>query len=367
MAAWTTQIRGDFLAIAFSLSSLYVALVSNGRWPFIVAALLAGLAILVKQTYVAAPLAIFVWLVLYKRRFGSAVLWSLVVLLTVVAGYAVAWWREPLVLRHLAALSSPIFEYRGALSVLRTALSQTLVPFAVVGAFLALRRGNAGTALLATFVIASWLVAVGTVLQIGGSINYFFEPLMASAILAGRGLVEVARAANQAPLAARAWLVVLLVWACSPIIVQDVAYLRQAYRTALSYEGRKARWSSFADVVTGHRLLSTVPSVTALGRSPEVPDPYLNTALELRGKWSSAPVVADLEAARYDLVCLYEGQADEATGFRGADAWSDDILTAFRKGYEFACVFDDMEIWLPRQSVGALRSRLAGAGCEGRL
>src|ERR1700733_5759644 len=67
MATWTTQIRSDFLALALSLLSLYWFLLTNGRPRGVGAAICAGTAILVKLTFIAVPIAIFIWL-LHKRR-----------------------------------------------------------------------------------------------------------------------------------------------------------------------------------------------------------------------------------------------------------------------------------------------------------
>src|SRR5271156_5460123 len=66
MASWTTQIRGDFLALVLSLFSLYWFLVTNGRPQGIGAAICAGIALLVKQTFFAVPIAIVSWLI-YTR------------------------------------------------------------------------------------------------------------------------------------------------------------------------------------------------------------------------------------------------------------------------------------------------------------
>ena len=108
MATWTTQIRGDFLALAWSLLSLYWFLHTNGRPRGIGAAICAGIALLVKQTFVAVPIAIVSWLI-YRRRYKEAFLWSASLALTVLGGYAIACWRGPSDAETLAALRHPVF------------------------------------------------------------------------------------------------------------------------------------------------------------------------------------------------------------------------------------------------------------------
>ena len=85
LASWTTQIRSDFLALAFSLLGLYLFLLWNGRRRAIGAAICAGIALLIKQTFFAVPIAIVGWLI-YKRRYKDAALWTAGVALTVAGG-----------------------------------------------------------------------------------------------------------------------------------------------------------------------------------------------------------------------------------------------------------------------------------------
>ena len=63
MVSFTTQIRGDFLALGFSLLSIYVFLLTNGRPQAIGSAICSGIAFLVKQTFLAVPIAIISWLI----------------------------------------------------------------------------------------------------------------------------------------------------------------------------------------------------------------------------------------------------------------------------------------------------------------
>src|SRR5215472_6304102 len=50
LAFWTTQIRGDLLAFAFSLLGIYLFLLTSGRQQMIGSAFCAGVAPLIKQT-----------------------------------------------------------------------------------------------------------------------------------------------------------------------------------------------------------------------------------------------------------------------------------------------------------------------------
>ena len=106
LASWTTQIRGDLPAIGLSLSSfcIYIGASSNRRR--VIAAVCAGLALLVKQTSIAVPCAILFWH-LSRREFFKAFQWTAAVSGTFLLGYGIAYLREPFVLIHLAALRGP--------------------------------------------------------------------------------------------------------------------------------------------------------------------------------------------------------------------------------------------------------------------
>jgi hypothetical protein len=364
MASWTTQIRGDFLALAWSLLSLYWFLLTNGRPRGIGASICAGIALLVKQTFVAVPIAIVSWLI-YRRRYKEALLWSTGLALTVIGGYAIAWWREPLMLKHIAALRHPVFGYGQGLSILGNAVSQPVVPLAVIGGFLALWKRTPERLLLLIYCIVAWLMASLTIPQVGGAINYFFEPLLASAVLAGSGLCELQRKANRTPILVTAMLFVLLLRVFVPMLWGELAYLRKSYANVADYQVRKTKWESFVSTVSGKRLLSTYPDVTVLSMTPEIPDPFLNSVLELRGQWNSGPVVAEINAGVYDLTVIAKGEADapKSSGYRGIRYWDDGMWLALKRTYSPACVFQDMEIWLPNRGSGEILPRLSGIGC----
>jgi hypothetical protein len=365
MVSWTTAIRGDFLALALSLLSLYWFLLTNGRPRLIGAEICAGMAILVKQTFFAVPIAIVTWLI-FRRRYKDAFLWSTGLALTVLGGYAIAGWREPLMLKHIAALRHPIFGYGEALRILGNALSQPVVPLAVIGGFLALWKHTPERLLYLIYCMVAWLVASLTITQVGGAINYFFEPLVASAVLAGPGLCELQRKANRTPILVTVMLFVLLLRAFVPMLWGELAYLRTSYANVAEYQARKTKWESFVSTVSGRRLLSTYPDVTVLSTTPEIPDPFLNSTLERRGQWNSGPVVAEINAGVYDLIVIAKGEAEAhkgIDGYRGIRYWDDGMWRALKRTYAPACVFQDMEIWLPNRGSGKVLPRLSGIGC----
>src|ERR1035438_5207720 len=97
------------------------------------------------------------------RKYKEAVFWATGFALTVVGGYAIVWWREPLMLKHVAALRHPVLEYRQALVILWDAVSQPVVPFAAIGGFLALWKRAPERLLFLIYCVVAWLVAILTI------------------------------------------------------------------------------------------------------------------------------------------------------------------------------------------------------------
>jgi hypothetical protein len=375
MAQWTTQIRSDFLGLAVSLASIYWFLAKNGRPQTICAAICAGLAPLFKQTFVAAPIGIVAWLI-YRRRYKEAALWALTVALTVVGGYAIEGWREPLMFKTVAALRHPVLEYTRGFAIILDAICQPVVPFAAMGALLAIKKRALDTLLLVCYCSAAWLVAVLIDPQAGGTINYFWESLIVSAVLAGPGLCELQSKVDRSPAIVKTMVFVLLLWAFVPMLREQLAYLALCHANVTEYHVRKARWETFASTISGRRLLSTSSDVALLSSTPEMPDPFLNATLELRGGWNSAPIAAQIEAGTYDLVVIKDGEAENhQDDYRGIRKWSGGMWGALQKTYGPACVYTDdnyvqkygaegaEEVWLPRGGANDILPRLLAIGC----
>jgi hypothetical protein len=363
LAQWTTQIRGDFLAVGCSLASIYLLMSPNRNLRVLGSSIFAGIAILIKSTFISAPVAIVLWC-LYKRQYREGALWVAVFACLTVGGYAIALWREPLMLDHLMALRHPVLEYRGALELLWVALSQPVVPFAALGFFLIVKNRATGSLLFALYWLTSWAVAIITIVHVGANINYFWEPLLSSAVLAGAGLYDLCRKDRRVPVVITWFLLLLLVRAFSPTLKSDIYYLRISYATLVDYKARKAGWDGLEAIVTGRRFLSTIPDLATHASPPEVMDPYLNASLALGGTWSFAPIVAKLDTSAYDFVAIESGQASGVPVYRGLEIWSEEMWSALKRSYTPSCVFDGIAFWLPKRDPTQFLSDLAAIGCK---
>jgi len=362
-AQWTTQIRGDFLAVGCSLASIYLLMSSNRNLRVLGSPVLAGIAVLIKSTFLSAPVAIVLWC-LYKRQYREGALWVAVFACLIIGGYAIALWREPLMLDHLMALRHPVAEYRGALELLWVALSQPVVPFAALGFFLIFKNQATGSFLFALYWLTSWAVAIGTIPYVGANINYFWEPLLSSAVLAGVGLYDLCRKDRRAPVIVTWFLLLLLVRAFSPTLKNDIYNLRMSYANLVDYKAREARWDGLVAVVTGRRFLSSIPDLATHAASPEMMDPYLNAVLVLGGTWSFAPIVSKLDTGVYDFVAIGTGQASGVPVYRGVEIWSEETWSALKRSYTPSCVIDGIAFWLPKRDPSQFLSDLNAIGCK---
>jgi hypothetical protein len=322
------------------------------------------------------PIGVIAWLI-YRRRYKEAALWAVTVALTVGCVYGIEGWREPLMFKTAAVLRHPVLEYSRGFAILLDAIGQPVVPFAAMGALLAIKKRTPDTLLLLCYCTAAWLMAILIDPQAGGTVNYFWESLVVSAVLAGPGLLALQSTVSRTSTLVKAMVLVLLLWAFVPMLREELAYLNLCRTNITEYHARKARWEDFASTISGRRLLSTSSDIALLSSTPEMVDPFLNATLELRGGFNSAPIAAQINAGAYDLIVIKDGEAvNHQNDYRGIRMWSEGMWRALQNTYAPACVFRDdnyvqkfgaegaEEVWLPRQDSHAILPNLLAIGCE---
>jgi hypothetical protein len=359
----TADLRPDFVGLFFALLSILLLCVNGTRPELLVAAAVsAGLCLLCKQSFVAAPVAVFIWL-LWRGQFRRAATWFVVVGLTVIGGYGLFIWREPLSLQHFSALSRPVLEYRGALPFVLEACQRLTAPLFLLGVLYVWRKPDQKTVLLLLYPLLGWCVALLTIPQIGGAANYFYEPTLASAPLAALVLFWLDREQRQTTVALRITLAFLLLYYLGPKFSVAVLEAKTTYVNQRHYAESKARWAHLRSALAGRRLLAMDPAIAVWSSVPEMPDPFLNSTLAKAGTWSFAPIIQSLEEGAYEAVVLPVGTGREwSPSFRGLKHWDPAMFIALRRRYVVACVMDGYEIWTP---IGAseLHPLHTKAGC----
>lgn len=351
-------IRFDWLGVSFALLGLRLCLGSERRGQLALAAICGGAALLCKQTFVAMPAAVVLWL-FWQRRFLHALVWATGIAFITVCGYEYFIGREPLAWQHWAALSRPVYEFHYGGQIVMRAMREAKVLFFLIGAYFAWRHRREQAGLILLYGLAAALVALVTITQVGGAINYFLEFWAVASIVAALGLVELDRQLSRAPLAVSMAFIVLLSLFFARKLTIDGREALATYQETRDYSQRREQWERFRSALAGERLLAFEPSITLWSSVPEVPDPLLNTLMERSGTWSSAPIVRNIGRGVYDAIVDNDDEMD----YRGVKPFLPAVRAAIPRYYLRACDFEGYSVWLPVHRPPDLYGRLVRAGC----
>jgi len=296
----------DFLALWFTVTGVWLVQrgESGGReapgtlsQPTIAAFLvLFGLAFFTKQSFVSAPAAL-VLILLIQRRFGAASVLA--------AGFVAIIGLGTLALQgvtdggYLAntfgALVGGVDARNLTASLGHSAAWQWGVMLALVLLVVGdrLRLGFAEV-----YVVISWTLNVGAMLKTGSSVNYLLEPIAALVILAiVRGAPDGLRSAvhSDRPWLGRILLIGLtigsgwLVWGQMEVVP--------------GLAGERLEWN-LVDLDGDHPLVDArfFPAVMQGGAMPYVNDPFAFGGLTERDVWSTSALSADLASHRVPYI-----------------------------------------------------------------
>jgi hypothetical protein len=298
---WGPTHRVDMLALCFALSGL--ALATAGRTTF--AALPLALAILTKQTYVAAPACVLLALWPRRRamlRFGGVLVVS--VLLGVCIG---TWLTGNELLWHTVVANANPFNLDYFVAMLGQFAQFNALPLVAAAALFGLPARPAERQWRAYFVL-SGLVALATVGKIGASSNYWLELTAATSVLIGllaARLSEPSAAPAAFASAGLAGLVLASLLMCIP------AYQATMNQTVAAAIGGSSVDSAdrlqMAAVVANEPgpLLTDDPDL-ALQAGKPVEFELIYTLLALQGVWDEAPILNPIRARQFGLVVLQE-------------------------------------------------------------
>lgn len=186
---WSPLARVDLPALALSLAGLYCFLrysprQSSHRWWAI---LLFALAFFTKQHFLFAPLALFIFLILFNRRdalrfgvgFAVAVGLGCMALTAIFGG---EWFL------HLIVYSAAPLHFGDFLKTYLLFFSQTLFFLIPIGLWFRKKWSFYTAPLLIYLVLCLGAVALGA--KVGANINYFLEPFASIIIVFGFFFIE---------------------------------------------------------------------------------------------------------------------------------------------------------------------------------
>jgi hypothetical protein len=362
-AHWTTQIRGDFPAAALSLLSV-LAVKRGGARAVLIAGLFAAGAILTKQSFVSAAIAIAAWLLL-RRRPSECARFLGVVLACAGAGYGLLLWREPLMAAHWSAMGHFPPDPRGALLIGLWAASQPIMVAGIGGLLLAAVARQSLPALFVLYFLTATVIEALSAIQIGANINTYWESMFAATLVASAvfrdwpGLLQYSLPTRRLA----SFLAVFLAISQPLLLLFYVPSIRGDIHAIAHYQTDRAQWSALAELIAGQRVLSTRPDIAIMSSVPELPEPFTNSVLEPLGAWSSAPVVGDIERQRYRMILVDRRTWEGQPVFRGVKFWPGALREAVLRNYRPVCDIFELHVLLPDTDDTPLRTKLMAIGC----
>ncbi len=292
---WNVTVRPDFPGLVLSLLGIWFIL--RRESPAFRAVILSGVCcaagVLIKQSFVAAPLAIALFFVFRRsyRYFAVFAASGLLVGLSVI-GYLTLH-GEPVV-REMLIISHSPFAVHSGVFILYSSLSVGLAVLVVAGGvagFLSAfgSKSHWQIHLLACYFLTALLVATLTVLNVGRNPYYLFEFWTIASVLSTSVVpqAEALWAAMSRPVRIGAAIGLLL------LATQSLLEIRHPVQLVTEYN---------FDRLHDLHVLSEDPSLTVRGKDPELLDPFLTAILERRHIWSASGVLNEIAREQFDVV-----------------------------------------------------------------
>ena len=333
---WFAFYKEDILGVAFSLAAMAILEHgTDGRRSTLFAGALAGLAILTKQTFVAASVAGFLWLV--WRRSTNAMTFAATVL--VVAGLPCLW----------LSLSADGFLANTIRANLNPSQTDILVSnleifrryqgLPLVIAVLPVLSGALPWRVwlrdpLVMFWLVSLLLLPVELAKVGSNWNYWIESAAATAVLATRAVwqlvlavelrLSVALAASTAVLAlcATPW------WLPPP--AEDLWTMLA--RTSAPDQRQVTEFAGVLDRVRSEPrgVLAEPLDIVTLADREVLFEPYIFSILEREGQWDSTSLVQRICAGQFGLLVLDHPLEGPDWQYQGYAHWPVPVLEALR-------------------------------------
>jgi hypothetical protein len=329
---WFALYKEDMLGVTLGVASMAVLLSGQGGWRTVAAALLAALAILTKQTLIAAFVGGTLALALHDRREALRFVAWCVAPVAVVCGF--------FELTTHAFLANTVFANAQPvrLDVFQTNLATLKAyqagPLAVAG-FSVLRRLVLRRSFEDTLLPLYWLgtlVPLVGLAAVGSAQNYWIELAASSALLCA---VEIWTWLRGLDVRSR---VLGAILGLAPLVNIIVAgRLALIWLPALSiYADPAGTQLEFATVV--ERVRATAGDVVAepldalvLAGKPTLVEPWASDTLYQSGTWDIQPLVAYVCAGQVQLAVLSHPLEEDVKAYHDYGLWPAPLLGALRQ------------------------------------
>jgi len=360
VAYWNVSARPDFPALLLSLLAIWIVVRHEelAYTDIFVVAIFCACAVLIKQSFIAAPLAI-VLLLIQRRRLWQLLMFFVTGLLSALLVIEYLLHRgEPVLASMLVIGHSPLVIKPGLAvfySGFPAGLGAPLLVGACAGAALAANSDRWQVRLLCYYFFFVAAITLLTLLQVGSDSNYMFELWTVASILAALAI----------PQGEAIWsrlggpLKVGIALATSFLALQSLHAISHPETRLTNYN---------YDKLHDLHILSTDPSLTVRGKNPELLDSFLITVLQQKGVWSPSGVLDEIHKQQFDVVFL-QGSLHNVVQHHGQPFLGPSIVQSIADAYQPVCRTSTMLVMIPRR-VGPERfsasdgSNVLGEACD---
>ena len=358
--AWSALYREHVLGVALSFGVIAVLTGRLSTSRIVLAALLAALAVLTKQTLFASALAASVWLWQRDRRLAIQFLGIGSGVVVVTCGL--------LELSTHELLANTVYANVNPFSFI--ALKSNALIFllfqggaaAIAGLYLLERwrtRRLKGDELLAWYWLTSLLELVALA-KVGAAMNYWIEFAAVSAVLATIGL----RQRLTEPSASRALV---------PMVLLAVTIVPYTFLTANAALPRFWQlWPESEQVAALASLTERVRSeprdvladpldVLVLAGRPLMFEPYIFSILHREGRWDASGLISSICHGGVGLVVMGQPLESDSAALHGYVFWATPILAALREAMVLETETAGRFIYVPRSTGPGVGSACAEA------
>jgi hypothetical protein len=349
--SWGALYKEDLLGVALSLAC--IALLATGERDtlrVVAAGSCAALAVLTKQTMVAAGLAGFAWLVVYAG-WRKALLFGAVGATAVLGCLGVLQWSTAAFIDNTVLANVNPFRLDALVSNMATLLRYQAGPLAAAALFVAsqarrwkkraeTRASSKTVPLLISYWTASLLPLLGLA-KVGASQNYWIELAAITAVLATAGVWR--QAPERVPSNRDATGSVFRGIHVMSTLMIGITALSVAPGTALfASSGLAALWPAPENVAAFGRVVERVRSeprdvladpldvVVLAGKATQL-EPAIFAILERQGRWDATPFVRRICAGEVGILVLGYPLDDGGPHVHGFQRWPAPVLDALRE------------------------------------
>ncbi|MGI9147460.1 MAG: hypothetical protein ACR2IK_13040 [Chloroflexota bacterium] len=299
---WAPVHRVDPLALCFTLTGL--ALATSDRTTL--AALPLALAVLTKQTYVAAPVCLL--LTLWPRRraaigFGAVFLTGLLLCLGVGA-----WLTDGWLLWHTVVANANPLDFTYFAAMLGAFAQFNAVPLVAAAALFGL-PGRPRERVWRIYFLVSGLEALATIGKLGASSNYWLELTAATGVLIGILASRLAEPTDPRAAFTSTGLAGLILASLLTSVPAYQATVSQALEGRVdSATGGVPPQLAVASLVAAEpgRVLTDDPGLALLAGKRVEFEFVIFTILAAQGVWDEHPILEAIAARQFGLVVLEE-------------------------------------------------------------